>query len=70
MGIVKNVGYDKFPKQGEWLGKQVEVCFGYDTSKNVRGSIIRCDAEAPFETIILLENGRVIRDVECQYRIL
>lgn len=70
MGVVANIGYDIFPKQGKYLGKEVEVCFHYDTSRVVRGKVVRDDAETPYATIIRLTDGRYVSSKECQYRIL
>lgn len=38
------------------------------TQASMTGTIIRDDAEEPFETLIRLDDGRVIRAVECQWR--
>ena len=43
------------------------MCFHYDTSVEIPGTVIRDDREEPFETLIKLDDGRVIRGVECQY---
>lgn len=67
MGVHENVGIDRFPKQGAGVGKRVLVGFNYDTSKWVEGTIVRDDVEAPFETIILLGDGRLVRACECQH---
>lgn len=67
MGAVQNIAYDKYPKQGDWLGKKVVVCFWYDTQHPLNGLIIREDKEEPWETIILLEDGRILRSTECMY---
>ncbi|RMI14267.1 hypothetical protein EBE87_28085 [Pseudoroseomonas wenyumeiae] len=67
MGDVPPVGFDRFPKQGSWLGRRVEVCFDYDTSRTIGGTIIREDEEAPGLMLIHLDDGRVVRSVECQY---
>ncbi|MFC3127230.1 hypothetical protein ACFOD4_19350 [Pseudoroseomonas globiformis] len=69
MGVVQTVGFDRFPKQGSHLGKRVEVCFNYDTSRRLSGTIVRDDAEAPGETLIRLDDGRFVRSVECQYSV-
>jgi hypothetical protein len=69
MGIVKNIGFDEFPKQGKYLGKKVFVCFHYDTSKTVDGRIVRDDVEEPWIVIIALEDGRYILSTECMYSI-
>jgi hypothetical protein len=67
MGVVANVGIDQMPKQGSWLGRRTRVCFNYDTSRTVMGTIVREDDEAPFVTIISLDDGRVVLASECQY---
>jgi len=69
MGVHRNVGYDKFPKQGRNLGSFVEVCFNYDTSKTINGMIVRDDREEPGLTIIQLADGRYVLATECQYSI-
>ena len=68
MGIVKNVGYDIFPKQSNNVGKSVKVCFRYNTKKLLNGEIVRDDIEEPYQTIIKLENGKYILASECQYK--
>lgn len=70
MGCINTISFDKFPKQGEHVGKRVEVCFHYDISKTVFGTVVRDDYEEPWETIIKLDNGRYIKATECQYAIL
>lgn len=67
MGCVKTIDKFNFPEQSSHVNQRVEVCFHYDTSKTIDGTIIRDDREEPFETLIKLDNGRVIRGVECQY---
>lgn len=70
MGTVKNITYDQFPKQSDWLGKQLLVCFHYDTSKTLKGEVVRDDLEEPHRMIIKLENGRYVLATECQYQLL
>lgn len=70
MGCTKAISSKKYPKQGKYLGMGVEVCFNYDTSHFFLGRIIRDDDESPGLTIILLENGWVVKSTECQYRVL
>lgn len=70
MGCVNTITYDKFPKQGPNVGKRVEVCFHYDTSKIIGGYIVRDDYEEPGQTIIELDNGKYILACECQYTIM
>tara|TARA_Y100001956_G_scaffold78324_1_gene89908 strand:+ start:1741 stop:1953 length:213 start_codon:yes stop_codon:yes gene_type:complete len=67
MGVHKNIGKDKFPKQGDWLNREVSVCFNYDTSEMINGVIVRDDNESPFTTLIQLEDGRILNATECQY---
>lgn len=67
MGVVKNVGVDTFPKQGQWLGLRTRVCFKYDTSNTILGTIVREDAEEPGVLIIALDDGRYVLSTECQY---
>lgn len=67
MGCVESVTFDHMPKQGGWLGKRTRVCFHYDTSRVVMGTIVRDDAEAPGVGIIALDNGRVVLMTECQH---
>lgn len=68
MGAHDNISFDKFPKQGSYLLREVEVCFNYDTSKTISGVVVREDAEAPGLMIIKLDNGRHVLSTECQYR--
>lgn len=76
MGCVNTIDYDHFPRQADAshkyprIGKRVEVCYKYDTSKVHYGTIVRDDLEEPFETIIALDNGRFLRTTECQYSFL
>lgn len=67
MGVHQNVSYDKFPAQGDSLGKEVQVCFNYDTSRLLTGKIIRDDLEEPYVMLIQLSDGRVVLNTECQY---
>ena len=67
MGMVDNITADTCPRQGSWLGREVKVCFHFDTSKVLRGRCIRDDAEEPGEMIFMLEDERVVRAVECMY---
>lgn len=67
MGCVANVTAEKFPRQGDVVGKRVKVCFHYDTSKQEEGVCVRDDVEEPFVTIFRLDNGRHVLATECQY---
>ena len=66
MGVVKGIGSDTFPRQGEYLNRQTRVCFNYE-ARNLNGTIVRDDIEEPFLTIIRLEDGRHVLTTECQY---
>lgn len=70
MGCVKTISYDKFPEQGPHLNKRVKVCFHYDTTKELLGTIVRYDYEDPGRVIIKLDNGKFLLDTECQYSII
>lgn len=67
MGCVSAITHDTFPEQGRYYRKRVRVCFHYDTSNTVLGTVVRDDAEAPGEMIIMLDDGRYVRSVECMY---
>jgi hypothetical protein len=67
MGVKKNISATQFPKQGGMLGKHIEVFFDYDTTKIFSAVCIRYDMEYPGEQIFRLDDGRVIRSVECQW---
>lgn len=64
---VASITFDTFPAQRDNLGREVKVCFHSDTSKTLKGTIVRADAEDPFVDIIQLENGKYILTTECQY---
>lgn len=67
MGYCSTIGIETFPKQTNNVGKCVDVCFNYDKRYRVSGTIIRDDAVLPYETLIDLEDGRIIRGKECEY---
>ena len=67
MGCVSSITVYDFPKQSKYVNRRCNVCFHYDTTKMVMGTVIRDDREEPFETLIRLDDGRTIRGVECQY---
>lgn len=61
------VGFDEFPKQGSYLNLSVKVCFNYDSSKLIGGTVVRDDRDDPFITIIKLDDGRYVLATECMY---
>jgi len=70
LGCAKNIAINDFPKQGGNLGRYVDVCFRYDSSKRIRGVIVRDDKETPYITLIKLDDDRYVLDIECQYSLL
>lgn len=69
MGIVENVDptHGQFPRQSEHVGGRARVCFAYDRSRTVMGTVVRDDLEAPGRTIIALDDGPVVLATECQW---
>lgn len=67
MGCVSTITAYKFPKQSEYVNRRCDVCFHYDTATRIMGTVIRDDKEEPYETLIKLDDGRVIRGTECQF---
>lgn len=70
MGCVEGISIDRYPRQSDDLYSRVEVYFFFDVSRKIGGTIIRDDMEDPGETIIRLDDGRVVRGTECQYSIV
>ena len=69
MGNVSTISWVRYPKQSEFINRRCQVCFHYDTEHMINGTIIRDDREEPCETIIMMDDGRIVRGVECQYTI-
>lgn len=67
MGSHPNIGLNKFPKQGMYIGQRVRVAFNYNTSRTIGGEVVRDDYEAPFVTIIKLDDENYVLATECQY---
>lgn len=67
MGCHVNISAKRFPKQGDWVGKPVRVCFHYNTREAIGGVIVREDEEEPGVMIIQLSDGRYVLATECQY---
>ena len=67
MGCVTNLTAEKFPKQGDLVGKRVKVFFHYDASKQHEGVCVRDDVEEPFVSIFKLDDNRHVLATECQY---
>ncbi len=62
------ISFDRFPKQGDYKNRRVRVCFNYDTTAQIEGTVIRDDAEEPGRMIIQLGDGRVVLSTECQWQ--
>lgn len=67
MGCVSTINAFKFPNQSGHVGTRCKVCFHYDTTRWIMGTVIRDDIEEPHETLIKLDDGRTVRATECQY---
>ncbi len=67
MGCKSNITIDKFPRQGDWLYKTVDVLFHYDSDNIIEGIIVRDDKEDPWVTIIKLADGKYVLSTECQH---
>lgn len=70
MGNVVNITAASFPKQGEHKGLRVCVMFHYDASSILEGTVVRDDSEAPWVTIVHLDDGRYVLSRECQYAVI
>lgn len=68
MGCTSKIDIESFPTQGCLLGRDVRVCFKFDTSKTLEGRVVRNDVEAPGLTIIRLSDGRHVLSTECQFQ--
>lgn len=70
MGIQSGITAKEFPKQSSWKGNKVKVCFNFTIKDSIEGVIVRDDMEAPFKTIVKLDDGRYVLGTECQYSLL
>lgn len=70
MGVVANIDIDHYPRQTNFTGTRVLVCFKYDKDHTVPAVIIRDDDEDPNRTILRLDDGRIVLGTECQWRSL
>lgn len=67
MGTHENITADTFPRQSMQLRKRVRVIFHYVGAPECAGVIVRDDEEAPYRTLIRLDDGRTVEGTECQY---
>lgn len=68
MGYVTGVSHDRFPTQGQSLGRRVEVVFHFDVGHTLLGTVVRDDTSEPYQGVIRLDDGRHVLMSECQYR--
>lgn len=67
MGCHPNITATKMPKAGAFVGMRTIVHFHYDLDVGFPATVVRDDREAPFLTIIRLDDGRHVLSTECQY---
>lgn len=70
MGIHDKITYKRFPLQGPFVGSRVKVVFHFDLSQAIFGTVVREDAEDPWQMIIRLDDDRYVLATECQYSYL
>jgi hypothetical protein len=58
----------RYPKQGAHAGKRVLVMFDYAPRTTSGGGCVRDDVEAPWLTILRLDDGHHVLAGECQYQ--
>lgn len=70
MSRYKYVGVEAYPKQlPEYLNKKVVVMLNYDSKIPQRGKVIRADAGPPNETVIQLDDKRIVLGSECTFKL-
>lgn len=67
MGTTPHIDADTYPEQGAYKGTRVKVCYNYDTSRTVEGTVIRDDKTEPGLMIIRTDDDRAILATECQW---
>jgi len=67
MGSHPAISKSRWPRQSTYLYSKVSVCFHYDTTDLIPGTVVRDDIEEPFKMIIKLDDGRYVLSTECQY---
>lgn len=56
--------------QGDWLGRETQVCFHNDTTRTLEGVTVRDDLEEPNKRVIKLNTGKFVLSTECMVRAL
>jgi hypothetical protein len=69
MGVKANIAIDQFPKQGNYLNREVNVIFHFNTNETISGVVVRDDTEEPGIMIIRLADDRYVLATECQYQL-
>ena len=67
MSRVPNVSFDEYPVQANISTRRVVVYYDNDKTKCHYGTIVRADRQAPYETLIALDNGHFVRSAECRF---
>lgn len=67
MARVPNVSFDEYPAQANIVSRRVVVYYDKDKTKFHYGTIVRADRQAPYETLIALDNGHYVRSAECRF---
>ncbi|MCA9478657.1 MAG: hypothetical protein KC535_05915, partial [Nanoarchaeota archaeon] len=57
----------ELPQQRSDVGNKVNVFFQYNTDYEFKSKIVRDDALEPYNTFFQLNDGRIVKSVECQY---
>lgn len=70
MSRYKYLGANTYPEQDKKLAnKKVVVMLGFESKKPLLGRVIRADATAPNEVVILLDDQRVVLGSECSFKV-
>jgi hypothetical protein len=64
---VATMSATRFPEQSGNVGRAVLVWFSHDAAQILPGTVRREDLEPPFETLLELADGRLLRGAECLY---
>lgn len=66
----KHLGVDQYPEQDmSLLNKKVVVMLQFESRKPLRGTVLRADKAAPSETVIQLDDKRIVLGNECSFKV-
>jgi hypothetical protein len=69
MSRFKYLGVDTYPDQDDaLLNKKVIVMLSFDSTKPLRGTVLRADAMPPNEVVIQLDDKRIVLGSECSFK--